>query len=72
MGDPGSRVSPCLVCPPVFTGCLHDMYSSFALLSFLLPGVLADTYALSDYYTGTDFLSDWVHENIADPTHGRV
>ncbi|KAI0799792.1 putative laminarinase [Irpex lacteus] len=38
----------------------------------LLPTVFAATYSLSDTYQGSSFLSGFVHEAIADPTHGRV
>jgi hypothetical protein len=29
-------------------------------------------YSLVDNYIGAGFLSGFIHENIADPTHGRV
>ena len=48
------------------------MRSYLALLAALLPCALADTYTLSDNYVGSSFLSQFVHEAIADPTHGRV
>ncbi|KAI0072358.1 putative laminarinase [Panus rudis PR-1116 ss-1] len=34
--------------------------------------VLAATYQLSDNHVGSDFLSSFTHQAIADPTHGRV
>lgn len=46
------------------------------LLAVLLPSLIATvraaTYSLSDNIVGTDFLSAFTHEAIADPTHGRV
>lgn len=33
---------------------------------------LAATYHLSDNHIGSDFLSTFTHQAIADPTHGRV
>ncbi|KAH8100225.1 putative laminarinase [Cristinia sonorae] len=38
----------------------------------VVPTALAATYSLSDNHVGSDFLSSFVHEAIADPTHGRV
>ncbi|KAI0087574.1 putative laminarinase [Irpex rosettiformis] len=38
----------------------------------LLPTAFAGTYSISDTYIGSSFLSGFVHEAIADPTHGRV
>lgn len=46
--------------------------TSFALITFYVSQALAATYSLSDNYVGSNFLSTFVHENIADPTHGRV
>ena len=43
-----------------------------AILAALLPCALADIYGVSDTFIGTDFLSQFVHENIPDPTNGRV
>ncbi|KAI0081946.1 putative laminarinase [Panus rudis PR-1116 ss-1] len=42
------------------------------LAVLLVPQVFAATYRLSDNHVGSDFLSTFVHENFADPTHGRV
>jgi hypothetical protein len=38
----------------------------------VLPGAFAARYGLSDNWIGAAFLSAFVHENIGDPTHGRV
>lgn len=50
------------------------MLRSFATLvvAFLAASALASTYSLSDNYVGADFLSSWTHQNIPDPTNGRV
>ncbi|CAL1706208.1 unnamed protein product [Somion occarium] len=42
------------------------LFTSFACSAF------AANYQLSDNHVGSDFLSSFVHEAIADPTHGRV
>ena len=42
------------------------------LLSCLLTPALGATYSQTDSYQGSDFLSGFVHQAIADPTHGRV
>lgn len=41
-------------------------------VSSLVSGSLAATYTLSDNYVGTDFLTAFEHQAIADPTNGRV
>ncbi|GJE92266.1 glycoside hydrolase family 16 protein [Phanerochaete sordida] len=46
--------------------------TSFVVLASCLSRALGATYALTDNYVGSTFLSTWVHEAIADPTHGRV
>ncbi|KAI0344086.1 putative laminarinase [Trametopsis cervina] len=38
----------------------------------LLPSALGVKYGLVDNWIGAAFLSTFVHENIPDPTHGRV
>lgn len=42
------------------------------IASAVLPGALAATYQLTDNHVGEDFLSSFIHQAIADPTHGRV
>lgn len=42
------------------------------LLAGSLPAAFAATYHMSDNWVGSAFLSAFVHEAIADPTHGRV
>ena len=44
----------------------------FAFLLALLPVAFADVYSLSDSFVGKDFLTGFTHEDIADPTAGRV
>ncbi|EJF56125.1 endo-beta-glucanase [Dichomitus squalens LYAD-421 SS1] len=41
-------------------------------LACLVAPALGATYAQTDSYQGSDFLSGFTHEAIADPTHGRV
>ncbi|TBU64642.1 2 beta-glucanase [Dichomitus squalens] len=50
------------------------MRSTAALLavSSLVTSALGATYPLKDSFVGEGFLSGFVHEAIADPTHGRV
>lgn len=48
--------------------CLSAALSALALL----PAVHGATYSLKQNNVGTDFLKNFVHEAIADPTHGRV
>ncbi|OCH86677.1 putative laminarinase [Obba rivulosa] len=50
------------------------MRSSFASATVLalVSRTLAATYSLNQNYVGTDFLSAWTHQAIADPTNGRV
>ena len=48
------------------------MRSYLTFLAAALPGTFAFTYSLTDTFKGTDFLTAWSHEAIADPTHGRV
>ncbi|KAH9945470.1 endo-beta-glucanase [Epithele typhae] len=50
------------------------MLSWLALLgaAAALPPVLAAQYSLADSYQGAGFLSGFSHEDIPDPTHGRV
>ncbi|THH28434.1 hypothetical protein EUX98_g5747 [Antrodiella citrinella] len=43
-----------------------------ALIASIVPTALAGAYAITDTYVGSAFLSSFVHENILDPTHGRV
>ncbi|PSR71763.1 hypothetical protein PHLCEN_2v12367 [Hermanssonia centrifuga] len=47
---------------------------SFGLLlaSSLAPRAIAATYGLTDNHVGSDFLTSFTHEAIADPTNGRV
>lgn len=42
------------------------------VLATLAPSALAATYSLSDNHVGTNFLSTFTHQAIADPTRGRV
>ena len=44
----------------------------FALLAAALPTALASTYSIADTYIGQDFLNQFTHEAISDPTNGRV
>ncbi|KAL4250119.1 Glycoside hydrolase family 16 protein [Abortiporus biennis] len=44
----------------------------FLLLSSIFSTAFCATYTLSDNYVGSNFLSTFTHEAIADPTHGRV
>jgi hypothetical protein len=37
-----------------------------------MPLVRAGPYQLKDNYSGPSFLTGFVHENMPDPTHGRV
>ncbi|KAI0700431.1 endo-beta-glucanase [Cytidiella melzeri] len=47
--------------------------SVFALVTYFnLPTAFAATYGLTDNWIGSAFLSAFVHENIPDPTNGRV
>ncbi|KAH9913698.1 endo-beta-glucanase [Epithele typhae] len=50
------------------------MLSMRVLLSLLAfaSSSRAAFYTISDSYKGTDFLTGFIHENITDPTHGRV
>lgn len=43
-----------------------------AALLTLVVSSQAATYHLSDNIVGTDFLDEFTHEAISDPTHGRV
>jgi hypothetical protein len=43
-----------------------------ALPLVFMPLVRAGSYQLADNYSGPNFLTGFVHENMADPTHGRV
>lgn len=54
----------------VFT--MHFPATAAILVASLAPSVFAATYHLSDNHVGSDFLSTFTHEAIADPTHGRV
>ncbi|KZT38118.1 family 16 hypothetical endo-1,3(4)-beta-glucanase from glycoside hydrolase [Sistotremastrum suecicum HHB10207 ss-3] len=44
----------------------------FVPLFALLGSVRAATYKLQDNYVGSNFLTGFTHQAIADPTHGRV
>jgi hypothetical protein len=46
-----------------------SLLTSLALAS---ASTVATAYSLVDNYVGSSFLSGFVHEAIADPTHGRV
>jgi hypothetical protein len=47
--------------------------STFSLAALALaPSALAGSYKLTDNYSGTDFLQGFSHQNIVDPTQGRV
>lgn len=48
------------------------MRSYLVLLAAALPTALASTYSIADTYIGSNFLTGFTHEAIADPTHGRV
>lgn len=59
--------------PSVLVRTPADMRASLSFFALALaPGALAATYQLSDNFVGSDFLSSFTHEAIADPTHGRV
>ena len=50
------------------------MYFSTLSVSTILavaPAVLAEVYQLTDNFVGNSFLTDFDHQAIADPTHGR-
>nr|AHI42991.1 endo 1,3-beta glucanase [Phanerodontia chrysosporium] len=51
---------------------MRPTLTSFVALAYCLSGALAGSYTLIDNYVGSTFLSAFVHEAIADPTHGRV
>lgn len=69
------RIKPLL---PLFSFVDYTLFLPQML--FLAPLLLASTaaasgarnYAILDTYIGSSFLSGWVHQNISDPTHGRV
>ncbi|TBU22209.1 endo-1,3(4)-beta-glucanase-like protein [Dichomitus squalens] len=42
-----------------------------ALLTCLVAPALGTTYSQTDSFQGSDFLSGFIHQAIADPTHGR-
>ncbi|EJD04695.1 glycoside hydrolase family 16 protein [Fomitiporia mediterranea MF3/22] len=44
----------------------------FVLFSTCIGAARAATYSLSDNIVGTKFLSEFTHQAISDPTHGRV
>jgi hypothetical protein len=52
------------------------LFASTAIIALivpsLLPSTVATSYTLVDNYVGTSFLSDFDHQNIADPTRGTV
>ena len=45
---------------------------AFLVLACVAAAALGATYSQTDSYQGTDFLSGFTHEAIADPTNGRV
>lgn len=47
-------------------------FTKFLPLACFISAVYAATYSLSDNWIGPGFLNTWTHENIADPTNGRV
>ncbi|TCD62347.1 hypothetical protein EIP91_007045 [Steccherinum ochraceum] len=51
---------------------MHFPFTLAVAAASVAPTALAATYSLSDNHVGSDFLSSFVHEAIADPTHGRV
>lgn len=54
---------------------LNGILANMLYLAFLaaaLPSAFAATYSLSDTFQGNSFLTQWSHEAISDPTHGRV
>jgi hypothetical protein len=44
---------------------------TFALASIVVPA-LGATYSQTDFMAGSDFLENFILEDIADPTNGRV
>lgn len=48
------------------------IFTHLAALYALVVSVHGATYHLSDNIVGTDFLNEFTHEAISDPTHGRV
>lgn len=45
---------------------------AFLALACLVSPALGAAYSQTDSYQGSDFLSGFAHQAIADPTHGRV
>lgn len=46
--------------------------AGFALSITLFAAPTIYAWSLVDNYVGPSFLSGFTHQNIADPTHGRV
>jgi hypothetical protein len=51
---------------------MHFTTASVLAIMALAPTALAGSYKLADEYVGEKFLSGFVHQNIQDPTQGRV
>ncbi|CAL1706273.1 unnamed protein product [Somion occarium] len=51
---------------------MYSVHICALLFTSFICSVFAVNYQLSDNHVGSDFLSSFVHEAIADPTHGRV
>ncbi|KAG8934493.1 hypothetical protein FRC02_009840 [Tulasnella sp. 418] len=56
----------------MFSSLASSWLSSFVGLVAVASSVNAATYSVSDTFIGPSFLSGFRHENIPDPTHGRV
>lgn len=48
------------------------LFTRLSVVPSLFFSAYAATYSLSDNIVGTTFLSEFSHQAIADPTHGRV
>ncbi|PCH33256.1 glycoside hydrolase family 16 protein [Wolfiporia cocos MD-104 SS10] len=51
---------------------MRSSLASVLVASLLVSSALAGTWNINASFVGEDFLSSWTHEDIADPTDGRV